>query len=38
MEPLHNTTSVENCVVCVIDNVTKINQLLYAVQSVTKAI
>ena len=38
METLLNTTSVENIVVCMIDKLTKINQLLYTVKSVTKAI
>jgi len=38
METLHSTISVENFVVCMIDKLTKINQLLYTVQSVTKAI
>jgi len=38
METLHKTTSVKNFMVCMIDNLTKINQLLCTVQSVTKAI
>jgi len=38
METSHNTTSVENFVECMIDHLTKINQLIYTVQSVTKAI
>jgi len=37
MQTLHNITSVEYFVVSMIDNLTKINQLLYTVQSVTKA-
>jgi len=37
METLHSTNSVKNFVEYTIDNLTKINQLLYTVQSVTKA-
>jgi len=38
METLHNTNSVENFVESMVDNLTKFNQVLYTVQSVTKAI